>query len=63
MFTCDVIKARKLNTLTLATRFITNFHKAPFPTRSMGKTLRHVRITGKIIGLVQQNMCNSQLDV
>ena len=38
MFTCDVIKARKLNTSTLATWFITNFHTAPFPIRSMRKT-------------------------
>ena len=43
-FTCDVIKAQNVNTLTFVTRFITNFHTAPLPTRSMGKTLKHVRM-------------------
>ena len=37
MYTCNVIKVWKLNTLTLATWFITIFHTAPFPIRSMGK--------------------------
>ena len=41
-FTCDIIKARNENTSTFVTRFITNFHTAPLPTRSMGKTLKHV---------------------